>query len=257
MPHRNILTATAMIACAALSLSAHAQFTQPGTTTEPTTVLSKIHGGVEAGWYAASELYRYNADVNVAFNYGTWENAYFTFGGGILTYIESSNQQGFQPSRYRGTLEASVNLPQDQNVYSFRIRHHSFHNIDQPANGAESYELYLLGYERHGTPDYVFTAGNYLHTNGVDYTWNLFAGADVIPLVQYSKGTIYTSGFGSFVFENGSLPNRDGFLDYSLELGFRTKSGVRYFSAYRQIHDINMFNGVTDHQLLIGIKYIW
>lgn len=254
--HRFFLLAFAVASALAVK-PVHAQFIQPGSTTEPADVLQKIHGSAELGWFAVSDIYRYIADVDVAFNFGTWNNTYFKFRGGILTYIESTEQQGFQPSRFRGTLEGSANLPKGTGIYSFIARHQSYHAIDSSDPTQESYELYMLGYERPGTPDYRLTVGKYSDHDEVDYQWDIFAEADVIPLSTFRSGIIYTSGWIHGVTENGSLPNRDGFIDYSLELGIKTKGGVRYFTAYKEIHDINQFNGITDHQLELGLKYIW
>jgi hypothetical protein len=216
-----------------------------------------MHGEVETSWYGSSEVYKYLADINLDFDFGSWNNVRFNFAGGILTYIKSSHQKNFQPDRFRGTLQPSAYITRGAKTYVFAIRHQSFHVIDRVSPSVESYEIYRLGYIRQGRTSFGLYAGNYLHRDGVDYDWDFQAEATNACLGSCRYGTFYYDGLVHYVIENGSLPNRSSFFDYGLEGGVQTKYGIRYFLAYRQIHDVNQFNGVTDHQFVVGMKYLW
>lgn len=220
----------------------------------PAPVVSGTHGEIEVGWYAAGDVYKYIADVNIGFNFGSWKDATFSFEGGILTLIKTTPDDSFQPDRYRGTLQPSVSWERENNTYLFAIKHQSFHTIDRPPPLEESYELYLVGYERTGPPNLVLTVGRYLHAIDVDYKWDIFAQLDTACIGTCRYGRVYTTLAGHYVKEDGS---RGSFLDYNLEVGVQSPSGVRYFGAIRQIHDIDQFGGTTDNQLAVGVKYLW
>ncbi|MBI2844381.1 MAG: hypothetical protein HYX78_13365 [Armatimonadetes bacterium] len=215
------------------------------------------HGSVEAGWYASSDIYKYLVDLNVSFNFGSWGDAKFNMGGGILTLVKDTSRDSFQPDRYRGTIEPAVYLKQGANVYLFSIRHQSFHTIDRPPPLDESYELYNLAYQRIGDPNILLSVGRYLNRDDVDYEWDLFAQVDTACIGMCRYGPIYVSGTGHYVDEDESLSERSSFFDYSLEIGVQTHTGVRYFAAVRQIHDIDQFGGITDDQVVLGVKYLW
>jgi hypothetical protein len=219
---------------------------------------SRIQGYVETGWYASSEVYKYVADVNLSFDFGSWNQARFNFYGGILTLIDSNSVEGFQPDRYRGTLQPSAYIRNGLSVYSFAVRHQSYHNIDQPLGDAqESYELYNLGYQWLGRPYIAFFTGKYLNRSNVDYDWDFFLNVSTACIGRCRYSPFYVAGTGHFVIENGSLYSRSSFFDYELEAGYQNRSGVRYFTSYRLIHDVDKPNGITDHQWIFGIKYIW
>lgn len=223
----------------------------------PENVITHTHGNVELGWYASSDVYKYLADINVSFDFGAWHDAHFNFGGGILTLVKSTSEDGFQPDRYRGTIEPSIYLPKGNNVYIFSVRHQSFHAIDRPRETKESYELYNVAYQRPRPPNLRLAVGKYAHRTGVDYSWDVLGQIDNACLGHCSTGRIYGSATGRFVKANGSLSDRDSFLDYSLEAGIQTKSGIRYFASYRRIHDIDGFSGATDNGVILGMKFLW
>jgi hypothetical protein len=212
---------------------------------------------VEADWFAASDIYKYKIDVNVDFEIGSWKQARFALGGGILTYIEGSDTNAFQPSRYRGTVEPQVYLERGCDIYSFSVRHQSYHSIDSLPSGAESYELYNLGYLHRGRPNICFQIGRYGNQNGVDYEWNGFLDVDTGYIGRCRYGPFYVKGTLQYVRESGEIPDRHQFFNYILEMGVQNTSGVRYFTAYRQIHDVNQFNGITDHEWAFGVRYVW
>lgn len=236
-----------------VSTPAIAQFRAP----VPYSILTKSHGNVEAGWYASSEIYKYLADLNVAFDFGSWHDARFNFRGGILTYIKTTDEDSFQPDRYRGTIEPAVYLQRNDNVYSFSIRHQSFHAIDRVPTFDESYELYNLTYQKTGLPNFTVSLGKYLNTNEVDYNWDLFAEIDTGCVGGCRYGKFYGTITGHFVDEDEDLSTRSSFFDYNLEAGIQTSLGVKYFTAYRVIHDIDQFDGTMDRQWVFGMKYIW
>lgn len=218
-----------------------------------------IHGDIQAGWFITSDIYRYVADINFNFNYGSWGNIHFNFDGGILTLIKSSNQEGFQPDRYRGTLEPSMFYKHNHNIYSFAIKHQSFHTIDRaPDDDGEdmSYELYSLAYQYQARANYTFSAGRYLNESVSDYEWDLYLDVNNAYIGFGRFAPIYYDVTGHYVTEPGNS-ERGSFFDYNLEFGYQSRQGARYFLAYRQIHDINQFNGVTDHELDLGIGLIW
>jgi len=194
-----------------VSTPAIAQFSAP----IPYTILTRSHGNVEAGWYASSEIYKYLADLNVAFEFGSWNDARFSFRGGILTYIKTTDEDNFQPDRYRGTLEPAVYLQRDNNVYSFSIRHQSFHAIDRVPPFDESYELYNLTYQRIGQPYITFSLGKYLNANDVDYDWDLFVEIDTGCIGGCRYGRFYGTLTGHYVNEDESLSSRSSFFDYN------------------------------------------
>ncbi|MEN6521929.1 MAG: hypothetical protein ABFD46_12365 [Armatimonadota bacterium] len=221
------------------------------------SLLSESHGDVELGWYASSDEYKYIADVNLAFDFGSWKDARFNFRGGILTLVKTTDDDNFQPDRYRGTLEPAVYLMRSNRVYSFSIRHQSFHTIDREPVFEESYELYNVSYQLRGQPNLTFAVGKYMNTADVDYNWDLFAEIDTSCIGSCRYGRFYTDLIGHYVDEDGDLSSRSSFFDYNIEAGIQTEAGVRYFTAYRVIHDINQFDGITDHQWVFGLKYIW
>ncbi|HOP80617.1 MAG TPA: hypothetical protein PLZ21_08655 [Armatimonadota bacterium] len=236
-----------------IALPSAAQF----RTSLPYTLLTRTHGSVEFGWYASSDVYKYIADLNTVFTFGSWGDAKFSFRGGILTLIKSTDEDSFQPDRYRGTLEPGIYWETDKNIWAFSIRHQSFHTIDRAPPFDESYELYNISYQRLGSPNILLSVGKYLNTNDVDYEWDYFAQIDTGCIGVCRYGDIYFSALGHYVDEGTELSTRSSFFDYNLEVGIQTKNNVRYFTAYRLIHDVDQFDGVTDNQWLIGVKYIW
>jgi hypothetical protein len=217
---------------------------------------SRIQGYVEAGGYAISDVYKYSADVNLAFDFGSWNQVRFNFYGGILTLIDSDSEDGFQPERYRGTLQPSAYIRNDLNVYSFAIRHQSYHNIDSPLGDAkESYELYNIGYQWLGRTYVAFIVGKYANRTNVDYDWDFYLNVSTACIGRCRYRPFYVAGIGHYVIEDG--PSRGSFFDYELEVGYQNPSGVRFFTSVRQIHDINKPNGITDQEWVFGIKYVW
>lgn len=214
------------------------------------------HGRVEGGYLAASDLYTYSVDLNVDFDIGAWKEARFAFGGGILLYADSDEQM-FQPDRFRGTFEPQVYTVKGPDIYAFSIRHQSFHDVDSLPPGSMSYEIINLSYLHRGRPNIWAQLGKFINQHGVDYEWNAYLDIDTGYIGRCRYGPVYVRGTGRYVGESGQIPDRHEFFDYNLETGLQTTSGVRYFTAYRQIHDINEFDGVTDHQWVIGIRYVW
>jgi hypothetical protein len=224
----------------------------------PESVVKNIHGSLELGYLATSKVYRYVADVNVGFDFGSWRGAKFNFGGGILTLVRSGSGDDFQPDRYRGTIEPAIYLPKGRSAYIFSIRHQSFHSIDKPSDGKESYELYNAAYQHAGPPNIRIAIGKYINRKHVDYNWEVLAQVDTACLGYCKFGKFYVSGLAHYVKESSdSLSGRDSFTDVSLEAGIESKSAIRYFVALRQIHDIDRFLGTTDNQVLIGTKILW
>jgi hypothetical protein len=225
-------------------------FAQPGV---PET---KIHGELVAGAYPISDVYKYAADLNVWFDFGAWNPAKFYFNGGILTLIKANSNKGFQPDRYRGTLELGARLPEGKKSYSLFLKHQSFHDIDRFDGITESYEILGLKYSLANPWNLTVSAGNYVHKEDVDYQWDFGASVDNGCVAVCSGKPLYGAASAHYVTESG-ITGRDHFLDYSAEIGVETHAGVRYFMSYRQVHDINQFNGETDHGLLVGVRYKW
>lgn len=229
----------------------------------PTDIVKNTHGGVALGVSPTNEVYRYVADINVSFDFGSWHKYKFNFGGGILTLIRSGCADGndFQPDRFRGTVEPAIYLPSDHSAYIFSIRHQSYHSIDRtqdPVGGKESYELYNLAYQTAGSPNLRFSIGKYANVQHCDYSWDFLAQADTVCLGYCRAGKFYISGTVQFVTETGeNESNRDNFFDYSLEVGIEAKSAIRYYLAYNQIHDIDKFDGKTEIGPLVGVKIYW
>jgi hypothetical protein len=211
---------------------------------------------VEAGWWITGEPYRYIADINLAFDFGSWKKTEFNIGGGVLTLIQDTDEDNFQPDRYRGTIELAAYHPKGPQAYIFSIRHQSFHTIDRPNPTDESYELYNVGWQRAGAPNLRFAVGYYAHRTDVDYQWDFLAQVDTVCLGYCKAGMFYGSATGHFVTEDGDI-DRDNFFDYNLEAGIQTQAGTRFFLAKRLIHDIDQFNGLTQNGLILGVKYLW
>lgn len=247
-----LLSAVSVLLCPLL-LPASAQFRAP----VPYSLAARTHGNVELGWYASSDLYEYIADVNVAFDFGSWGDARFNIGGGILTLIKNTDAESFQPDRYRGTIEPAAYIQKGSDIYLLTVRHQSFHTIDRPPPLEESYELYSLGYQHLGPTNIRAVVGRYLNRQDVDYQWDAFLEISNACLGTCRYGRIYGSVTGHYVDEDESLSDRGSFFNFSLEAGVQTPVGVRYFVAYRRIHDIDQFNGVADDGILIGVKYLW
>lgn len=228
----------------------------------PTDIVKNTHGCVITGYAPTNDVYRYVADINVSFDYGSWHKYKFNFGGGVLTLIESGcDGNSFQPDRYRGTVEPAVYLPRDHSAYIFSIRHQSYHAIDRtqdPVGGKVSYELYNLAYQMAGSPNLRFAIGKFTNVQYADYSWDFLAQADTVCLGYCKAGKFYMSATANFVTETGSNQSgRSNFFDYSLEAGIEAKSAIRYYVAYNQIHDIDMFDGKTEIGPLAGIKIYW
>lgn len=249
----------AITAFAAVWVPATAQFAPPipSPTQLASPGLTRIHGSVEGGWYASSDIYKYIADLNVSFDFGRWKDARIAFRGGILTLIKTTDEDNFQPDRYRGNLEPFIYLHRGDDTYAFSIRHQSFHTIDRAPTLEESYELYNISYQHRGVPHYRIAVGRYANRQDVDYEWDILAeiGTDCLGLCRY--GPIYGTAIGHFVTESETLSDRGSFFDYSLEIGVETQADVKYFTALRLVHDIDQFDGQTDHQWVVGIKYNW
>lgn len=244
---------------AMIAVPAAAQLSQPFPYPEPASpgVIRHTHGTIETDWLASSDAYRYSADLNVSFDFGGWKGAHFNVGGGILTLIKHTNEHSFQPDKYRGTIEPSIYWPRGNNVLILSVRHQSFHTIDRPRDDRESYELYNVGYQRRGDPNFRLTAGKYEHRIDNHYDWDFLAQVDTACLGGCGIGKFYASGIAHYVTESGNPTGRSNFFDYSLEGGIQTVEGIRYFTSYRQIHDIDRVNGITDNELLFGLRFMW
>lgn len=218
----------------------------------------RVHGQAELAYMAASDIYRYLADVNLWFDFGSWKKATFFFDGGVLVYASQDEDRGFQPDRLRGTLELGSYVPQQKNTYYFYVKHQSFHDIDSFDNSDESYEIYTLAYRRHERPVTLFaSAGKFENQHDNDYDWEFLFWFEVPRIGMAGKDPLYLSGSARHVTETDNPTGRDGFTDFTAEFGIQTTPGLRFFTAYRQIHDINRFNGLTDHELLLGMRYGW
>jgi hypothetical protein len=218
---------------------------------------SRVRGNLSFGYYASSDVYRYAADVNAWLNYGWYNDARFYFRGGILTQIKGGDGESFQPDRFRGTLETGAALSRGRSNYTFFIRHRSYHDIDRYDGLDESYEIYGVQYCRKDLCNLTFSAGAYQNTRDVDYDWDFLISFSE-PVVGHIKGRpVYISGDIHRITEDGSLPDRDGFWNYSAEVGLESPVGVKYFVSYRKVNDVDRFDGVTDRQILTGIRYQW
>ena len=224
---------------------------QPGVPGSP------IHGEVVAGYYPVSDVYRYAADVNVWFDYGSHKATKFYFRGGILTLIKASPEKDFQPDRYRGTLEPGARWVHGDHECDFFIKHHSYHDIDRFDGINESYEVYGLRYTKATTWNPTIAAGKYCNTQDLDYDWDFFASVDNGCIGVCNRKPLYAAASLHLVTEKGDVPGRKDFLDYSAEVGIETHAQVRYFVSYRQVHDIDRYAGTTDHGLLAGVRYTW
>jgi hypothetical protein len=223
---------------------------------EPGVPESKIHGDISAGYYSISNVYKYAADLNVWFDFGAWNPAKFYFSGGVLTLIKSDKAEGFQPDRYRGTLELGARTQRGKNNLSLFLKHQSFHDIDRFDGITESYEILGLKYSVANPWNPTISAGNYVHKLDVDYQWDLRASVDNGCVGICSGKPIYGAASVHYVTESG-VTGRDNFVDYTAEIGLETHYSVRYFLQYQNIHDIDSFNGRTEHGLVVGARYKW
>ncbi|MDO8682303.1 MAG: hypothetical protein Q7N50_02315 [Armatimonadota bacterium] len=246
-----------MLPLAILALFARGVLAQSEAIPQPTLFGTHVHGDIMAGYYAQSDVYDYLADINIWFDYGSAKGAKLYFYGGILTLIKSTDEESFEPDRYRGTLEPGIRLQRGNSSYEFFIKHQSFHDIDRFDDLDETYEIYGLRYRKAGPWNYTLSAGKYENKDDVDYDWDYYASLDNACIRVCNGKPIYTALSLHGVTEDGSLANRDDFLDYSLEVGLQSSLGIRYFANYRQTHDIDRFNGATDHGIILGVRYAW
>ena len=224
---------------------------QPGVDGSP------LHGEALVGYYPVTNVYRYAADINVWFDFGNYNKSRFFFNGGVLTLIKSNSDKGFQPDRYRGTVEAGVKLPRGQNTYALFVKHQSLHDIDRFDGLTESYEILGLRYYANNPWNLTVSAGNYIHKEDVDYGWDYALSVDDGCIGMCGKRKVYAAGELHYVTEDGSVPGRDNFLDYRAEIGLESSESVRYFLSYQNTHDIDRFAGRTEHGLVVGVRYAW
>jgi hypothetical protein len=217
---------------------------------------TKVHGDLLLGYYPVSDVYKYVADVNVHFNYGSYKESNIYFGGGILTLIKKTDLKSFQPDRYRGTLETGIQRSRGKQALSLYVKHQSFHDIDRFDGITESYEMLGVRYAQNSPWNPTFSLASYVHKIDVDYKWDFSASVDNGCLGVCRGKSIYGAASIHYVGENGQI-NRDNFFDYNAEVGFQSQASIRYFLAYRQTHDIDRFNGTTDHAVLVGMRYGW
>lgn len=218
---------------------------------------NKVHGRADAAYFVINSVFRYEADVNLWFDFGQYKDFVFFFNGGLLVYAEDNSDKTFQPRRLRGTLEPGTYLRKNRNTYYFYIKHQSFHDIDTFDNLDEAYEIYTLAYKYSGNPTFFVSAGKFLNTDDVDYDWEFVGWFEYPNLFHKSHNPVYFSGSVRRVEETGDLSDRNGFTDFTSELGVETAPGLRYYTGYRVIHDVNRFDGATDHEWAVGIKYLW
>lgn len=207
----------------------------------------------------ASGLYRYYADVFASFDFGSYRDSKFFVGGGVLTWILEDGGANFQPDRYRGTIELGAYQPRGSSTLTAYIKHQSFHVIDRenPAPGTESYEIYALGYGWRGRPNFFISIGKYANIRHVDYEWEFLLTADTSCPDICNDRRFYGAFDLHYVLIDKALFDKDDFLDYSIEAGYQLVSGLKYFLAYRQIHDLDRVGGTIDRHWVAGVKYRW
>ncbi|MDO8586676.1 MAG: hypothetical protein Q7T82_06505 [Armatimonadota bacterium] len=242
----------------ALLIVAAIAFATPAyVVAQPGVPGTRIHGDILAGYSPVNNVYDYTADFNVRFDFGSYNAAKLYFDGGVLTLIKKTSEKSFQADRYRGTLEPGIRLPHGKNSYALFVKHQSFHDIDRFDGLTESYEILGLRYYLNNPWNPAVSAGNYVHRNDVDYDWDFALSVDNGCIGFCGSKKLYGAASLHYVTEEGALSDRNHFLDYSAEIGLESTDSVRYFLSYRQIHDIDGFDGHTEHGLLVGARYKW
>lgn len=219
-----------------------------------------LHGDIMIGFAPVKTVHTFTIDVNLHFDYGNWESAKFFFNGGILTLVKSgTGTDGFQPDRYRGTLETGARWEKPNGDLEVFVKHHSYQDIDHFDQIKESYEILGVRYKSSlpGPVNTMVSLGKYTNLGDLDYSWDFAASADTSLAECPRKNRIYYAADIHVVTENGESSTRNGFIDYGLEAGIQNRESVRYFVAYRLIHDIDRFNGETEKAFQIGTRYRW
>jgi len=234
----------------ALSTSAQIEWTEPVLVTDE----QLVHGTAFIGILPGSDVFDTAGSLGVTFDVGQLGAGGLYLFTDIFTWIDNAGLD-FEPMRVIYTLEAGCSPPRGEGRYSFFIKHQSFHDIDTFDDIDESYELYGARYRFGGSPQWYVRAGKYLNRSTVDYDWDLAASVtyDLRPIRERPT---YAHAWVHHVFEEGDV-GRDEFTDYAVELEVRLHSGLIPFLRYELLHDIDRFNGASDHHLMLGTRYRW
>jgi hypothetical protein len=216
----------------------------------------EINGSAFFGAAVGSDAYDTAGDLGATFPIGSMGSGQLYFFGDVFTWVEDIHGGKFQPRRIIYTLEPGCDYVLGKDEYRFFIKHQSFHDVDFFDDLEESYELYGINYRRLGSPEYVLRTGKYLNTNDVDYDWD-FAAAATFGLARTQDSETYLRIWVHHVTENNDLIDRNGFTDFAGEVGTSYKNGITLFARYQLLHDIDRFGGRSEHQLLVGPKYVW
>jgi len=240
------------------ALSQPAQCTSAQTDwTEPVPLVAEkmVRGKAMFGVLGGSDLYDSVGNLGATFDIGDVKGGDIYFFGDVLTWITNPKLTDFEPRRVVYTLEAGYISPVDDQRYSLFVKHQSFHDVDSSDGIDESYELYGFRYRISDEPAILLRVGKYANRSAVDYDWD-FAVGSATSLGSISDRQLYASAWVHHVTESGN-PDRDGFTDYFIEVGVEFLSGIDVFVRYELLHDLDRFDGTTDHHLVLGTKYIW
>lgn len=236
-----------------LCTSAQIELSEPILTMDD----QAVHGTAFFGWTLGSDLYNTAGDLGATLPLGHTENGKPYFFGDMFTWIRNPSGDEFQPRRIIYTLEAGYYWEPEEDIgLRAFVKHQSFHDEDMYDCMDESYELYGVTYRKKGPPDYFGRIGLYLNKRGVDYQWDIAAAA-TFPLSPVWNKETYIHFWLHQVTEHGNPTGRGGFLDYAAEAGIIFDTGVVLFTRYEYLHDINCFNGDSDHHFLTGVAYHW
>ncbi|MHB0912717.1 MAG: hypothetical protein ACYC2Y_04640 [Armatimonadota bacterium] len=215
--------------------------------------LNFAHGRASFMMLLNSDLYDAAGDLGATFRLGSAGEGSFYFLGDMFTWIDIKSNLDFNPQRIEYTLEPGYAIQHGRGIYSFFVKHQSFHDVDFTDDIDESYELYGARYSRTGSHDMMLRVGKYLNTRDVDYDWDL-AGQAIFYTKQSDDERTYLKVWAHHVTVEG---NRSDFTDYAGEVGIEYRSGATVFVQYAFLHDLDRANGQSEHLLLVGPRYEW
>jgi hypothetical protein len=237
-----------------MAVSAQVEMTDP--------VLPIPAGQVAAGtaavdWVAGGRLYNSVGNLGDTFSLGSIRGGQLYFHGDIFSWIDNPSLTDFSPRRLFYTLEPGYNWVQDGNELRVFIKHQSFHSVDTPDVPSKvSYELVGFSYRRLSNPRITLRVGGYVDKTTVDYGWDLLGSAN-FDLPKCLGHRSYAEAWVHHVTETGNPSGRNGFTDFAAECGLTIHDGFSIFARYEFLHDVDVFNGTSDHHYLVGPKYVW